>query len=200
MYGMFPGSEQRVPLSMYTPIDDEHTLRLGVDWNPTHVLEGERFPSPVLPTEVGGLVEGMGPMMPEQKGRFFSRWWPEARPETDFLMDVEAKKKKNFTGIPGVGLQDEAVIWSMGVIMDRTKEHLGTSDASIIHVRRKLIAAARALREHGTVPPGVDNAEVYTVRTCNTSLPSDVDWEDALDDWLHARTGDFPTADTVRKR
>jgi hypothetical protein len=197
MYGMFPGSEQRVPLSMYTPIDDEHTLHLGVEWSPTHDLQGGRFPSPALPAEVGRLVDGMGPMLPEQKGRFFSKWWPEGRPETDFLMDLEAKKK-NFTGIPTVRLQDSAAIWSMGAIMDRTKEHLGTSDSSIIRVRRKLIAAAKALRDHGVVPPGVDNPELYTVRTCNTSLPSDVDWEEALDDWLHARTSEFPTASTVR--
>ena len=195
IYGMFPGTASRVPLSIYTPIDDEHTLHWGVEWSPSVPLTGDRWPSNALPEELGTTVEGMGPMRPEQKGKFFSSWWPEARGETDFLMDLEAKKK-SFTGIPSVRLQDAAVLWSMGPIMDRTLEHLGTSDAAIIRVRRKLIAAARQLHEHGTVPPGVDEPELYTLRTCNVSLPRGVEWEEALGDWHHARTNDFPTATT----
>ena len=48
----------------------------------------------------------------------------------------------------------------MGHIVDRTNEHLGTSDAMIIRTRRRLINAAIALRDHGTVPPGVDDPQV----------------------------------------
>jgi phthalate 4,5-dioxygenase oxygenase subunit len=63
----------------------------------------------------------------------------------------------------------------MGSIVDRTIEHLGTADAMIIRVRRRLIAAARALREHGTVPPGVDEPSAYAVRTMTTIQPEGVD-------------------------
>ena len=45
--------------------------------------------------------------------------------------------------------------------LDRRIEHLGTADAMIIRVRRRLLEAARALRDHGTVPPGVDDPNVY---------------------------------------
>ena len=45
----------------------------------------------------------------------------------------------------------------MGPIMDRTKEHLGTADATIIRVRRRMLEAARALRERGVTPPGVES-------------------------------------------
>ena len=37
----------------------------------------------------------------------------------------------------------------MGPIYDRTKERLGTSDTEIIQVRRRLIQAARELRDTG---------------------------------------------------
>ena len=187
------------PVSIYVPIDDEHTLHMGIEWHPSKPVPGSRYPSMALPEEPGTLVDGMGPMKPEQQGKYFADWWSVAGPDTDFLMDLEAKKK-NFTGIPAVRLQDAAVIWSMGPIMDRTAEHLGTSDAAIIRVRRKLIAAAKALRDHGTVPPGVDDPTLYTVRSCNVSLPAGSDWEEALGDWLHARTIKYPGGNTVARR
>ena len=190
-YGMFPGSPSSVPLSIYVPVDDEHTLHMGLRWHPTQKMAGHGRPTPDLPTETGALVEGMGPMRPEQKGRFFAHWWPEARIQTDFLMDLESKTK-NTTGIPSVRLQDDAVITSMGPIMDRTREHLCTTDAAIIKVRRKLINAARALHELGTIPPGVNNPEWYTLRSCNVSLPPGSDWEAELADWHYARTSEYP--------
>ena len=64
----------------------------------------------------------------------------------------------------------------MGAINDRTQEHLGTTDAMIIRTRRRLIDAARALREHGTVPPGVDQPELYRTRTGGVVLPRSADW------------------------
>ena len=94
-------------------------------------------------------------MKPHQTGKYFADWWPEANMENDFLMNHEVKKTKSFTGIPSVRLQDDAVITSMGPIMDRTKEHLGTADATIIRVRRRMIEAARALRDRGVTPPSV---------------------------------------------
>ena len=190
-YGMFPGSPSSVPLSIYVPVDDEHTLHMGLRWHPTQTMPGSGRPEPDLPVEKGTLVEGMGPMKPEQKGRFFAHWWPEACTDSDFLMDLESKKL-NTTGIPSVRLQDDAVLTSMGPIMDRTLEHLCTSDAAIIKVRRKLIDAARALRDFGTVPPGVENPEWYALRSCNVSLPPGADWEAELADWHYTRTTEYP--------
>ena len=69
--------------------------------------------------------------------------------DNNFLMNPDIKKSKSFTGIPSVRLQDDAVITSMGPILDRTREHLGTADAAVIRVRRRMLEAARALRERG---------------------------------------------------
>ena len=49
----------------------------------------------------------------------------------------------------------------MGPVTDHTFEHLAPSDQMITRTRRRLLMAARALREKGTVPPGADNPEVY---------------------------------------
>jgi hypothetical protein len=67
----------------------------------------------------------------------------------------------------------------MGPIYDRTNERLGSSDAMIIRTRRRLIDAARALRDTGKVPPGVDDPGVYAVRSGGVVLPRDVDWIEA---------------------
>jgi hypothetical protein len=61
-------------------------------------------------------------------------------------------------------LQDAAVHESMGAIVDRTREQLGSSDAMIMRVRRRLLAAATALRQRGETPPGVEESALYRVR------------------------------------
>ena len=67
----------------------------------------------------------------------------------------------------------------MGPIYDRSQEHLGTSDAMVIRTRRRVIAASRALRDAGTVPPGVDDPTVYRYRSGGVVLPRDADWLEA---------------------
>jgi len=108
-------------------------------------------------------------------------------------MNADVKKNNSFTGIPSVRLQDDAVITSMGPILDRTKEHLGTADAAVIRVRRRMLEAAKALRERGVPPPGVNHPELYRVRSCQAILPKDQDWKAAMNDWHHARTTEHPT-------
>ena len=68
---------------------------------------------------------------------------------------------------------------SMGGIMDRSKERLGSTDAMVIRVRRRLIAAVQAHMRTGAVPPGVDDPEVYRVRSGGVLLPDGADWVEA---------------------
>jgi hypothetical protein len=96
------------------------------------------------------------------------------------MIDREAQKNwVSFTGIRGIRQQDMAMTESMGLIMDRTKEHLGTTDAFIIRVRRKLIAMAKALQEEGVEPYQIDHPEVYRQRSGEAVLPRNLDWWDA---------------------
>ena len=69
-----------------------------------------------------------------------------------------------FTGVPGA-LQDPMAQESMGPLYDRTQEHLGTTDAMVIRTRRFLMSAAKALREKGAVPPGVDEPRLYRMNS-----------------------------------
>jgi hypothetical protein len=85
-------------------------------------------------------------------------------------------------GIPFlVNLQDRAMTETMGPIYDRTQEHLGTTDAMVILVRRRLIDAAKALRERGVVPANVDDAELCRVRPASVLLPEGDSWISATE-------------------
>jgi hypothetical protein len=64
----------------------------------------------------------------------------------------------------------------MGSVFDRSQEHLGTADAMIIRTRKRMLDAAQALAARGTTPPGVDEPEVYRVRSGGVVLPVEADW------------------------
>jgi hypothetical protein len=64
----------------------------------------------------------------------------------------------------------------MGVIYQRHQEHLGSTDSLIIRMRRRLIAQAKALRETGATPIGVDSPEVYRQRSGEMILPRSQDF------------------------
>jgi hypothetical protein len=74
----------------------------------------------------------------------------------------------------------------MGTIYNRSAEHLGTTDALIIRTRRCMINAAKALRDDGITPPGVNNPEIYALRSGGTVLPKGLDWWDATKDLRRA--------------
>ena len=85
-----------------------------------------------------------------------------AGPHNMWLQDRELMRTESWSGIRGLFVQDNAVQESMGPIVDRTVEHLGTTDAAIIFARRLYIRAAIALSE-GVEPPGVDEQRDYAL-------------------------------------
>jgi len=108
---------------------------------------------------------------------WFDRFRCVANGGNDYQIDREAQRTNaSYTGIPSIYLQDQAVTESMGPIYKRWEEHLGTSDAMIIRTRRRLIDAAKALREQGTLPPGAEDSTVYAVRSGGVVLPRGQNW------------------------
>jgi phthalate 4,5-dioxygenase oxygenase subunit len=87
---------------------------------------------------------------------------------------------------------------SMGSIANREVEHLGTADGMIIQVRRRLLRAAREISDQGADPPGVDQPELYRVRSASAVLPREVGWADALRDWHNARSEITPLDESSR--
>lgn len=94
----------------------------------------------------------------------------------DYLIDREEQQTLTFTGIRGTGEQDYSVQEGMGVITDRSTEHLGTSDTGIIAMRRMLQHAADQL-EDGVEPAWAHiDGSAYLFHGAGLVLPSDVDW------------------------
>ena len=105
----------------------------------------------------------------------------------DYRIDREAQRTNSFTGIAGIHQQDQAITESMGPLIDRTQEHLASSDEMVIRTRRRVLRAAAAWRDQGEVPPGVDDPAVYRYRSGGVVLPRGADWRAATRDLARAR-------------
>jgi len=183
IYGMFaPVSFYECPMQWWIPLDDHNVIKWDVRWNPTRPLTDEERGRFVHPDFGGYEPERSDPMY---------QWRLKADLTNDYFTDYGAQRNNRFSGIPSIGLQDKAVQESMGPIIDRTKEHMGTTDLMIIQVRRCLINAARELAEHSTTPAGVDDPEIYRVRTATVVLPKGEDWRQAAEEYLKSGT-DLP--------
>jgi hypothetical protein len=164
---------EQVLVRAWVPLDDETTMYWGmmirfVADSPRVLNRGGQNVAPAAPRDNGLL-----PNTSDWLGRFRLR----QNAANDYEIDREKQRRGvNFTGLDNVPLEDQAVTESMGPIYGRSHEHLGTSDVMIIRTRRRLINAAKAMRDEGTVPPGVDQPEVYRVRSGGIILPRSADW------------------------
>jgi phthalate 4,5-dioxygenase len=150
------------------PIDDKHTISYSM-------VSGRNRPGGANPVV-------RGPQLPNSTD-WYGRFRPEQSLDNDFRIDRDAQRRntgsEGYTGISGIAMQDAAMTGSMGPIYDRTREHLGTTDAMIIRVRRRLIAAVQAHMTRGVTPPGVDDPQAYRVRSGGVFLAPEADWVDS---------------------
>lgn len=166
-----------VHLRSWVPLDDEHhmlfsqTARLD---RPYSAEERKAFDEPF--NEVGGYL-------PRESGSPLTRYLSVPRLANEYNLDIELQKKELMFGVPFVGnLQDRAMTEAMGPIYKRWKEHLGTTDAMVIFVRRRLLDAARALREHGSSPANVMDPTLNRVRSASIVLPDGESWVTATEE------------------
>jgi nitrite reductase/ring-hydroxylating ferredoxin subunit len=179
----------------WVPLDDENTLV----WN-----IGQQNRMDPEASGIGGLKVGRFRQDPQgrfdpypqrtannlgfrqfepQSSDWLGRFRPIVNIRNDYMIDRELQKtitrsasepiSGTYTGIPSPG-QDPMAQETMGPIYDRTQERLGTSDNMIIRARRKLIGAAKELRDRGTIPVGVDNPGLYRMRAGGALLPRGV--------------------------
>jgi phthalate 4,5-dioxygenase len=174
--------ERIVQSHMWVPMDDTHVVNWMVTWHPDRPLTHE---------EIAVHVEGKGshvcdyaPATSEPYGDVRTA----ANRDNDYGMDWDVHRTKMFCGIPGFGVQDQAIQESQGAIVDRTQERLGTSDTAIIQVRKRVMNAARALRERSARPPGLDPAST-TVRPASALLAPGASWVEGATSRIVVRPG-----------
>jgi phenylpropionate dioxygenase-like ring-hydroxylating dioxygenase large terminal subunit len=144
----------------WVPLDDEHTMYVYFWWQRGRSSMTLGTPTYKDGTPVGGT--GRGNKLLANTTDWLGRFRMEANPDNDWMVDREAQRNNTiYTGIDGIHLQDQAICESMGPIVDHTFEHLAPSDIMITRTRRRLLRAARALRDEGLRPPGADDPDAY---------------------------------------
>jgi len=142
----------------WVPIDDTHTMFFMLSSRPILV-----------------------PKLLPNSSDWYGRWRSADNERNDYGIDREAQlRNENFTGIASIHLQDQAVTESMGPIIDHQLETLAPSDLMIVQTRRRILRAVEAHASQGTVPPGVDQPDVYLdARGGQFLTPRGVEWRDA---------------------
>jgi hypothetical protein len=104
----------------------------------------------------------------------------------DYLMDRQYQRTTSYSGIRAVipAEQDGCATESMGAIYDRTKEHLGYSDKTIIALRRMLQRAVNTVGE-GKDPPHIirdpKRNDFSKLRSLKGVLPAGTPWRKILE-------------------
>lgn len=160
----------------WVPIDDENCWAWSINYHPARPLSDE---------ELASMKAGEGIHVEYIPGTYR----PLANRGNDFLIDREAQRnKKTFSGVEGISMQDASLQESMGMICDRTKERLGTSDAGIIMARRRLLEAAKKLQQADQEPPALEPS-THRVRSTSVLLPKGVPFKEGAEEALVAQPG-----------
>jgi phthalate 4,5-dioxygenase oxygenase subunit len=164
----FSGARRKMPAldgHIWAPIDDETTY--VYNWH--HSYDDEHSMSPEHRDQVETFYgRGSADMIP---GTFKLK----KNKSNDYLIDRELQRAKVYTGITGINTQDFALQEGMGRIVDRSKEHLGSTDRAIITMRSMLLKAIDTAEEGGT-PPGLDPETHRNVRAYDDFVKAGSDW------------------------
>jgi phthalate 4,5-dioxygenase oxygenase subunit len=146
-----------------TPIDDEWSAHWYYYMSPF---------GPVPQWYVDQALRGAGPDHDDfaaDRGDICNNWH----------QDRAAMADGHFSGLLKNFVYEDFIIEeSMGPVMDRSKEFLGTSDAIIVRTRRMLL---KALEEHeqGKLPFGLDQDVDYrAIRSLSIRFPAGFDWRE----------------------
>ncbi|HEX7891091.1 MAG TPA: Rieske 2Fe-2S domain-containing protein [Ramlibacter sp.] len=175
-----------VGVRAWVPMDDEHTMVVMLGW--------KKSPGAYtgIPLKNGKPIPGFAPAVDylPNSTDWHGRWRPVARAENDYEIDREAQRSNEiYTGIRMVFMQDQAVTESMGAITDHSLEHLVPSDQMVARTRRRVLKAAVALRQEGTLPPGVSDPQVmWEARSGSFHTPGEADWQQAYREKLREAT------------
>ena len=153
----------------WVPIDDNNTWTWNFGCNPHQPYPEEG--------QSGGLEEQLD-----------TKYRPIRNKDNDYELNREMQRTTNYTGIVGINTQDRAVQESMGQVVDRTVEHLGTTDAAVIAFRKRLISLAMSLQE-GVEPVAASNGDWYRVRSASAVLKNNVVFDEGAAELLVASSG-----------
>jgi phthalate 4,5-dioxygenase oxygenase subunit len=173
-----------IHLRSWVPVDDEHHML----FSQTGKLD-RAFTAQERATYDDPFAR-LGGYLPNDPANPLTRYLTRARLDNQYNLDLELQKKELMFGVPFVGnIQDRAMTEAMGPIYKRWKEHLGSTDAMVIFVRRRLLDAARALRERGSAPANAQDPSLNRVRSASIMLPDGESWVAATEEARKSDSG-----------
>jgi phthalate 4,5-dioxygenase len=174
----------------WVPIDDENTLCLMFSYHPSQPLLDKT--RQIFSEGHNGRESGHASRNSLEKRPVtvpYSDYWTKYNPQNAFQFDYEAQETTWFSGLPGLWVQDGACQSGVAPILDRTKENLCSSDTGIAMTRRFILEAIGAYRDHGVVPRGVTDPDVFMARAIAIKLPPEDSWVDIGGPFMRAKLG-----------
>jgi phthalate 4,5-dioxygenase oxygenase subunit len=161
---LIPPNDQYKLAQMLVPIDDVNTMFYWIAWHPE--------------PKKGITQAAWRKFCAATVGEDIDEQFMKKRTLVNrYLQDRQAMKRGDFTGIEGIPTQDMAMWESMGPIVDRSKDHPGSSDVAVVQFRRMMLAAAKKFSEGG---PAIGTTEPRTphVRLASFEgiVPKSTDW------------------------
>ena len=153
-FSLIPGRGRRGGTA-WIPVDDLHCVRYSIGMNPDEDMDQ-------------GTLDSLAPPGTPQQftladGTIIDTMIPYGTKANQYQIDRALQKAGHYSGIVSIPMQDKAMIEGMTRTVDRSLEHLGSSDIAVIAARRRLLKLARDL-EQGIEPTAATNPELYRVR------------------------------------
>jgi phenylpropionate dioxygenase-like ring-hydroxylating dioxygenase large terminal subunit len=182
-FSLIPGRGRRGGTA-WIPVDDEHCVRYSIGMTP----EWDMDKSAADNLTPGGKSQ----QFTLSDGTIIDTMIPYGTKANQYQIDRELQKAGHYSGILSIPMQDKAMIEGMTRTVDRSLEHLGSSDVAVIAARRRLMKLARDL-ENGVEPVAATHPELYRVRPLDL-LSSEPEFGALLDQ--HAEEARVPVAST----
>lgn len=142
--GGVKGNPEGYTIHSHVPVDDFHSMRYNIHFRRNRNIEADERQH----------EDEIGPDFVKIRNL-----------QNDYLIDRDKQKRENYTGMgPIFMVHDACATETMGPIYDRTQEHLGVSDMTVIHVRKFMLNAARAVAAGKEPPHVIRSAEQNDVR------------------------------------
>jgi hypothetical protein len=160
-FSLIPGRGRRGGTA-WIPVDDQHCVRYSIGMTPEWDMDK-------------ALADNLTPGGTPQQftlgdGTIIDTMVPYGTKANQYLIDRDLQKAGHYSGITSIPMQDKAMIEGMTRTVDRSLEHLGSSDVAVIAARRRLMKLARDL-EHGIEPAAPTHPELYRVRPLDLLSP-----------------------------
>jgi phthalate 4,5-dioxygenase len=158
----FGAIKNRRMANAFVPRDDESTWH--IQW----------FFDETQPIDVAFRIEEGGHWVDEhfRKKLNIDNWYQQ---------DRQLMKSGLMSGIRGIVTQDHAVSESQGRILDRSQEHLGSSDVAVVAWRRLMLRTARALAEKGERPETLTKAMRWQdIKAATLIIPEERSWKEEM--------------------